>query len=131
MGRSPESDDLVVPTPSPGKGKGRRTHAGEMRDKEFTYKRWCGEDGDGGDLALLGFPHRRFHDLRRTFISLARSDGADKDVLARGTHGRSSDIMDTYTEVEWQRLCAEVAKFNVNLEGARILRLRKTASGRE
>ena len=125
MGRRPEPHDLVVPTPPPGKGKGRRTPAGEMRDKEFSYKRWCGENGDGGDLALLGLRHRRIHDMRRTFISLARSDGAAKDILRWGTHGRDGDIMDAYSEIEWQKLCAEVGKLKVTMSReARVVPLR-------
>ena len=37
--------------------------------------------------------HRRVHDLRRTGITLARQDGADKDVLRFCTHGGPEDIM--------------------------------------
>jgi hypothetical protein len=39
-------------------------------------------------LKLLGLRHRRGHDLRRTMISLARTDGARKDILALCTTRR-------------------------------------------
>jgi integrase len=80
MGRPPEPDDLVLPTPPPPKGKGRHSPAWEMRDKNYTRKCFL------RDLRTLGIEHRRVHDLRRTFTSLAREDGADKDILRRGTH---------------------------------------------
>ncbi|HVP66436.1 MAG TPA: hypothetical protein VMT17_04160, partial [Anaeromyxobacteraceae bacterium] len=48
-------------------------------------------------------------------ISLAREDGADKDVLRRGTHQPPKDVMELYTNVEWSKLCAEVAKLRILL----------------
>ena len=39
-----------------------------------------------GDLGLLGFRHRRGHDLRCTMVSLTREDGARKDILELCTH---------------------------------------------
>ena len=56
---------------------------------------------------------RRAHDLRRTFISLARADGADEGILKRGTHAPGKDIMSLYTSVEWDSLCREVAKLQL------------------
>ncbi len=107
LGRIPGPDDLVVPvTPEP-KRKGRRREVGAFRDKNYTWKR------AQRDLVLLGFRRRRVHDLRRTGISLAREDGADKDVLRRGTHAPPREVMELYTSVEWGRLCAEVAKLKV------------------
>jgi len=99
MGRAPEPDDLVLPTPPPPKGKGRHSPAWEMRDKNYTRKCFL------RDLRTLGIEHRRVHDLRRTFISLAREDGADKDILRRGTHQPPKDVMELYTTVEWRKLC--------------------------
>jgi hypothetical protein len=63
--------------------------AWQMRDKNYTRK------GFLRDLRTLGIEHRRVRDLRRTFISLAREDGADK--------------------VEWRELCDEVAKLRISL----------------
>jgi len=109
MGRPPVPDDLVVPTPPPPKGKGRHSPAWRMRDKNYTRKCFL------RDLRTLGIDPRRVHDLRRTFISLAREDGADKDVLRRGTHQPPKDVMELYTNVEWSKLCAEVAKLRILL----------------
>ncbi len=39
----------------------------------------------------LGLRHRRVHDTGRTFISLARGDGAWKDVLRLATHKSKED----------------------------------------
>ncbi len=109
MGRAPMPDDLVVPTPPKPKGKGRFSAPWRMRDKNFTRKCFL------RDLRTLGIDHRRVHDLRRTFISLAREDGADKDILRRGTHQPPKDVMELYTTVEWKKLCAEVAKLRISL----------------
>jgi hypothetical protein len=44
-------------------------------------------------------------------ISLARRDGALKDILELCTHTPSKrHTIDLYTEFEWEDLCAEVAK---------------------
>jgi len=104
MGRSPGPDDLVVPCPARP-----RTGAGQMRDKNYSRKRFL------EDLAALGLRHRRGHDLRRTMISLARSDGARKDLLEVCTHtpGRGQTAIDVYTTFEWPALCAEVAKLRL------------------
>jgi hypothetical protein len=111
IGRSPEPDDLVAPTPPPARGKGPRTPAGQMRTKSYVEKHFWKQ------LEVLGFPHRRVHDLRRTFISLAREDGADKDILrGRGTHQPPKDVMELYTTVEWRKLCDEVAKLRLPLQ---------------
>lgn len=59
----------------------------------------CAEKHFWKQLDALGLPHRRVHDLRRTFISLAREDGADKDLLRRGTHQPPKDVMELYTTV--------------------------------
>jgi hypothetical protein len=40
-----------------------------------------------GDLVLLGFRHRRGHDLRRTFITLAHVAGVRRDRLETIAHG--------------------------------------------
>jgi len=109
MGRPPVPDDLVLPTPPPPRGKGRHSPAWRMRDKNYTRKCFL------RDLRTLGIDHRRVHDLRRTFISLAREDGADKDVLRRGTHQPPREVMELYTTVEWRKLCEEVAKLRISL----------------
>jgi len=85
-----------------------------MRSDHDTYKR------HRIDCDAVGLRQRRVHDLRRTGITLAREDGADKDVLRFCTHGGAVDIMDVYTSLGWSKLCAQVAVIQVKRrEGTR------------
>jgi integrase len=106
FGRAPGPEDIVCPVTHEER-KGPQKPTGAMRDKNYARKRLV------HDLAALGFAHRRAHDLRRTGISLARSDGASKDILAWGTHAPPKSVMDLYTSVEWEALCREVSKLAV------------------
>jgi hypothetical protein len=58
--------------------------------------------------------HRRGHDLRRTFITLAQVDGARRDLLETITHGPRGNIINVYTTFPWPALCAEVAKLRID-----------------
>jgi hypothetical protein len=71
------------------------------------------------DLETLGLRHRRGHDLRRTLITLALTDGADKWKLELCTHTpRKKDrAIDLYNSQPWESLCAEIAKLKVTLSG--------------
>ena len=71
------------------------------------------------DLALLGFRHRRGHDLRRTFITLAQVDGARRDLLETITHGPRGSIINVYTTFPCPALCAEVAKLKIRKQRTR------------
>jgi hypothetical protein len=79
-----------------------------MRDKNYTRRRMV------DDLKALEMRHRRGHDLRRTFITLARQDGARPDLLEMCTHAPRGNIMNLYTSMPWEALCAEVAKLQVD-----------------
>jgi len=114
MGRAPTPNDLIIPS---RRGANRGCNHSLVRFRE--------------DLARLGLRRRRQHDLRRTFISLARTEGARKDVLERVTHGSSGDIVDLYTELPWSLLCEEVAKLKMSLSTGKILRLPTTAHSAE
>jgi integrase len=92
MGRAPCSDDLIVPS-----------CADQNRRVRHGWKRFC------EDLERLGLRRRRFHDLRRTFITLCLSDGARKDVLRWISHGASGDVMDLYTTLPWPILCDAIS----------------------
>jgi hypothetical protein len=73
---------------------------------------------------MLGMRGRRQHDTRRTFISLARADGASKDMLEVITHGPRGDIVSMYSTFPWATLCAEVAKLNISRRGeGQVIRL--------
>lgn len=110
MGRDPTADDVFVPTP-----KGQRIPLGRMRDKNYSWKRVR------EDLQTLQLRHRRGHDLRRTMISLALADGADKWKLELCTHTpRKKDrAIDLYNSQPWESLCAEIAKLRIVLGGKR------------
>jgi hypothetical protein len=100
--RLPTADDLVVPHTRPT-NRGPRVTFGGMRSDHDSYKRLH------LDLAALGQRARRFHDLRRTGITLFREDGAERDVLRLCTHGApGADVMELYTSFGWAKLCAQV-----------------------
>jgi hypothetical protein len=81
-------------------------------------------------LLRLGLRHRRGHDLRRTMISLARTDGARKDILELCTHRpKKGSAIDLYTTFPWEALCAEVEKLKV-AASIQLRRGRALASGR-
>jgi integrase len=115
MGRPPEADDVLIPTRLGGHRScstgWRQMNGGKARkDREGREGKWAATPGD---LGLLGLRPRRQHDTRRTFITLARADGAAKDLLRLVTHGPEGDIVDIYTEMPWGPLCAEVAKLKL------------------
>lgn len=116
FGRHPGADDLVCPVTEEQR-KGRKKPVGVMRDRHYAWKRFQ------WDLKELGFRRRRAHDLRRTGISLARGDGALKEILRWGTHAPDRDVMSLYTSIEWEKLCAEVAKLKVGLPRGAVVRL--------
>jgi integrase len=68
------------------------------------------------DCAATGITARRVHDSRHTFISLARRDGARKEVLERVTHNAAGDIVDRYTTFDWEPLCEAVLCLRLSLK---------------
>jgi integrase len=110
MGRQPIADDLIVPLPPEHATRRREGRLLEgMRNRSYCFKRFR------DDLKLLGFRHRRGHDLRRTMVSLSREDGARKDILELCTHNprSSGSSIDVYTTFPWEALCREVEKLVV------------------
>jgi hypothetical protein len=102
QGRAPAPDDLVVPHSRPT-NHGPRVKFGGMRSDHDSYKRLH------LDLDALGFRRRRFHDFRRTGVTLYREDGAERDVLRLCAHGApGADVMELYTSFGWAKLCAQV-----------------------
>jgi hypothetical protein len=75
------------------------------------------------DLERLGLRPRRQHDTRRTFISIARADGARPDILRWATHGPTGDVVDVYTTLPWATLCEEVAKARIELLEGKLIEL--------
>jgi len=127
MGRAPGPDDLVVPRPPEHARRQRALRDPDgMRDKNYSRKCLM------SDLGVLGLRHRRGHDLRRTMISLARSDGARRDLLERVTHSPKDDrSIDMYTTFEWEAVCDEVAKLKIGLpKDAEVIPLRRAVGSR-
>lgn len=106
MGRHPKPGDLIMPS--------RR---GTMRDKKVAW------EGRQRDFEALQLRHRRGHDLRRTFISLARADGARPDILKLITHGPGNDMISIYTEMPWPALCEQVAGLKVSRLVGQVVQL--------
>lgn len=110
FGRRPEGDDLLLPSFA------ESTFGSFLVNLDVLY--WLHRD-----LDTLGYRHRRTHDTRRTFITLARANGARPDILQLVTHGPPKDIMSIYTEMPWGPRCEEVAKLRLELREGKLLRL--------
>lgn len=103
FGRQPEPKDLLVPNRN-------GVYVTDMNVSENF----------GRDLEVLGMRHRRFHDTRRTFVTLARAGGAGA-FLSWVSHGPSKAMLDVYTTAPWANLCAEVLCIKAQLRGAAAL----------
>lgn len=106
--RAPQPGDLVVSTDA----------GGYVTDSVV----W---PGLSKDLETLGLRHRRFHDMRRAFISLLIGDGAPKDVVVWLTHsGKTGNVVDEYTSLSWPAKCAAVRCLKVSMRsGAKVRRM--------
>ncbi|MDP2275255.1 MAG: hypothetical protein Q8K32_31205 [Archangium sp.] len=92
FGRDPRPDDLLIPN-----------RWGRHRiDTSYI-------DGMNLDLKKLGLRHRTFHNTRRTFISLGRTDGANPSVLKSITHDQVGDQFDQYTTFTFEAKCEAVS----------------------
>jgi len=110
FGRRPTADDFIVPKRSVGRTIGFTP--GAQRQQNVWRNLQI-------DLEKVGLRPRRVHDTRRTFITLAKADGADKYLLRWVTHGPpSEDAFDDYNSPPWETLCEQVAKLRIGLRGA-------------
>jgi integrase len=87
-GRTPQPDDPIVPS---RRGAYRNVNASLRRFHE--------------DLERIGLRARRQHDARRTFISIARADGAVADTCTSPRTGRTARSWTTTRRCHGQR-CA-------------------------
>lgn len=94
--RKPTADDFIVPC----RVRELRNHTRSSAYKLF--RRAC---------KLLGIETQSLHSTRRTFITLARRDGARRDYLERVTHNAKGETIDVYTTFEWEPLCDAVSCF--------------------
>lgn len=68
------------------------------------------------DLKRLGLRTRRFHDARRTYVSLTcGTEGIDRAVMRRVTHAGRLDVHDGYNEIAWEVTCREAKKMKIDL----------------
>lgn len=111
LGQPARPDDFTIPS-----------RQGKVRNISATLKRFH------EDLDRLGMRRRRQYDARRTLVSLARGDGASKDILRWATHGPTGDIVDAYTSMPWAALCGEIAKLRIGLREGKVLPLRQTGA---
>jgi hypothetical protein len=81
------------------------------------------------DCEKLGLRKRRNHDARRTMISIARAGGAQKDLLEWVTHGPPGDVIDGYTTLPWETLCAQVLCVKVERLARKLLAFAKVGEG--
>ncbi len=102
MGRAPSPGDLVIP-PRPD------ATDEEHRNVNRALRRFH------EDLDRVGLRRRRQHDLRRTFVTLLRVDGARVDILEQVSHGPRGTIVDMYTTLPWPTLCEEIRKLRIEL----------------
>jgi integrase len=105
LGRAPRPEDPISPWPS--RMVPRSEHQGGNAVERAI-----------ADTGVPRLPGRRAHSLRRSFISLARSDGARQDVLERITHNSAAATIDAYTWMGWGALCEAVAVLRVELLAA-------------
>lgn len=110
MGRQAGPDDLIVPS---RRGRIRSRH--QHRNKFLE------------DLQRLSLRPRRVHDTRRTFITIARVDGARRDVLEQITHAPKRSIMDLYTTLPWPTLCEAVRSIKVRRRSQKAVHWRLVA----
>jgi integrase len=105
FGREPTLDDRIVPSFGQGKGKLGRTPRPRVigtHTKSSAYKMWrraCDK---------AGVSNRSLHSTRHTFITWAQRGGANPKHLERVTHNAAGDIIDRYTHLDWDPLCAAV-----------------------
>ena len=126
-GRRPSADDFIVPT----RNMSDENPAGTARGANESQRQLV------ADLELLGLRtkagvkmNRRGHDMRRTFITLARTDGAIDGLLRWVTHGPTSDMIDVYTSPPWPALCAEIGKLKVALREGALLPIANSGASR-
>lgn len=113
QGRKPTPDDLLFPAPTTSRFRDRRGGRFSTQEALELFH---------ADLDTLGFRRRRLHDLRRTFVTIARRS-AQKEHVQWITHAPPTDIIDQYTSPEWEVMCAVVQKIEVAPKTGEVVRL--------
>lgn len=107
-GGQPKADDLLCPDPT----------TGEPWSVKVALKRFY------KDLRAVGLRRLHLHCTRRTFISLARDDGARGEILRWITHGPSrKEMVDVYSSLSWETFCTEVSKLRLRPSTRQVVAL--------
>lgn len=96
FGRHPKSEDFIVPDP-------RDLSRSQTQSQVSKHLR-----RDAKKVGLELEAGVGLHSMRRWFITTARENGADKDLLGRITHDARGDIQDLYLSPTWEPLCRQV-----------------------
>lgn len=114
FGRDPKPEDLIIPTRRLAERDANESQRQLVADLQLLELRW----------RAGAARKRRGHDMRRTFITLARTDGARGDILRWCTHGPSpGEMMDLYSSFDWSALCAEVAKLRIAPREGKVIEM--------
>jgi integrase len=109
FGRNPKPEDLIVPNRA----------GGYVTDLNVS-------DNLPRDLEVLGLRRRRFHDTKRTFVSLAREAGATP-LLRWISHGPTArEMLDVYSSPDWKALCREVLRLKVRVSTGKLVQVLPT-----
>jgi hypothetical protein len=73
--------------------------------------------------------HRDAHSFRRTFVTLARTDGAPVDLVERVTHNAKGAQIDGYTYFGWEALCSAVSVLKLGAAYVADASARRAAEG--
>lgn len=94
--RKPTAEDFIVPC----RARKLRNHTRSSAYKMFITA-----------CELVGIESHTLHATRNTFISLCRRARCDVSALERVTHNASGDVIDVYTDYDWEPLCDAVSTF--------------------
>lgn len=92
-GKRPTEDSPIIPT-----------RDGRHHSRTSIYLAWVTA------CERVGVEQRSVHSTRHTFVTMARRDGAGRDILEKLTHNAKGEVIDGYTHWEWAPLCEAVER---------------------
>jgi len=94
--RKPTPEDFIVPC----RAREARNHTRSSAYKMFQAA-----------CEVVEIESHTVHATRNTFISFCRRARCDVAALERVTHNSSGDVIDAYTDFDWESLCDAVSMF--------------------